>query len=83
MIFQGIFKKQESRKFNYKARYYDQEKANIRKQKILNGEEDTSVNFGDRFRQKVKENRNVHSNSIRKLVIMLVLLALLLYILLA
>ncbi|MDR1459520.1 MAG: hypothetical protein LBI60_04835 [Bacteroidales bacterium] len=82
MIFQGIFKKQEPRTFNYKSRYYDQEKANIRKQKILNGEKDTSVTFGDRFRQKIRTNRNTNKNSIRKLVIMLVLLALLLSILL-
>ncbi|MDR0603279.1 MAG: hypothetical protein LBG80_03135 [Bacteroidales bacterium] len=80
-MFQGLFRKQEPRKFNYKSRYYDQEKENIRKQKILNGEEDTDVNFGDRFHQKVKENRKSTANSLRKLVIMLAILALLLYIL--
>ncbi len=80
---QGIFKKQEPRKFNYKARYYDQEKANIRKQKILDGKEDTEVNFGDRFHQKVKETRKIKHNSMRRLVVMLALLAVLLYILLS
>jgi hypothetical protein len=82
-MLQGIFKKQEPRKFNYKSRYYDQEKENIRKQKILNGEEDTNVNFGDRFHQKVKENRKTTQNSIRKLVVMTGILILLLYILLS
>ncbi|MDR2408252.1 MAG: hypothetical protein LBE13_09110 [Bacteroidales bacterium] len=80
-MFQGLFRKQEPRKFNYKSRYHDQEKENIRKQKILNGEEDTDVNFGDRFHQKVKENRKSTQNSIRKLVVMLAILLLLLYIL--
>jgi hypothetical protein len=82
-MFQGLFRKQEPRKFNYKSRYHDQEKENIRKQKILNGEEDTDVNFGDRFRQKVKENRKSTQNPIRKLVVMLAILLLLLYILLS
>jgi t-SNARE complex subunit (syntaxin) len=82
-MFQGLFKKQEPRKFNYKSRYHDQEKENIRKEKILNGEEDTNVNFGDRFRQKVKGNRKASHNSVRKLVIMLAILIVLLYILLS
>jgi t-SNARE complex subunit (syntaxin) len=82
-MLQGIFKKQEPRKFNYKSRYYDSEKANIRKQKILDGEKDTEVNFGDRFRRKVKENRKTTHNSMRKLIIMLAILALLIYILLS
>jgi hypothetical protein len=81
-MLQGIFKKQEPRKFNYKARYYNQESANIRKQKILDGNEDTSVNFGDRFHKKISESRRIKQNSIRRLAIMAALLAVLLYILL-
>ena len=80
---QGLFKKQERRKFNYKARYYDQQSAEIRKQKILDGEENTDVNFGDRFRQKVEENRKVKNNSIRKIVVMLTLLIILIYLIIA
>jgi len=82
-MIQGIFKKQEPRKFNYKARYYDQEKADMRKQKILDGKEDTNVNFEDRFRKRVSESRKAKRNSMRKLVIMLAVLALLLYIVLS
>jgi hypothetical protein len=86
-MFQGIglfkpFKKQEPRKFNYKARYYDRESAEIRKQKILEGEENTTVNFSDRLHQKISESRKIKQNSIRKLAIMAGLLALLFYILL-
>jgi hypothetical protein len=81
-MFQGIFKKQEPRKFNYKARYYDKQSADIRRQKILDGEENTAVNFGDRFHQKIDESRKIKQNSIRKLAIMAGLLAMLLYILL-
>ena len=81
-MFQGISKKREPRKFNYKARYYDQEKANIRKQKILDGEEDTNVNFGDRFVQRVNERRRRKQNSIRRLIVLVGILAMLLYILL-
>lgn len=80
---QGLFKKHERRKFNYKARYYDQQNAEIRKQKILDGEDDTNVNFGDRFRQKVEENRKERNNSIRKLVIMVTLLIILVYLIIA
>ncbi|MDR1878141.1 MAG: hypothetical protein LBQ64_01080 [Bacteroidales bacterium] len=81
-MLQGIFKKQEPRKFNYKSRYYNQDEANIRKQKILNNEQDTHVNFGDRFRQKMEANRKIKQNSLRKLLVMLAILAVLLYILL-
>jgi hypothetical protein len=80
---QGLFKKREPRKFNYKARYYDQQNAEIRKQKILNGEENTDVNFEDRFRQKVEENRKIKNNSIRKLVVMVTLLIILIYLIVA
>jgi len=77
-MLKGLIKKQEPRKFNYKARYYDQQNADIRKQKILDGE-DTEVGFEDRFRQKVHENRKIRNNSVRKLVVMTTLLALLVY----
>jgi hypothetical protein len=80
-MFQNIFKKEEPRKFNYKSPYYNQKEAEIRKQKILDGEEDTQVHFGDRFREKVKENRKIKQNSIKKIGIMLALLIILLYIL--
>jgi len=79
-MFQAIVKKQEIRRFNYKARYYEQGKADIRKQKILNGEEDTHVNFGDRFHQKISESRKVKRNSMKNLAVMLAILALLLYV---
>ena len=81
-MFQGIFKTQRPRKFNYKARYYDQENADIRKQKILDGKEDTNVNFGDRFHRRVDESRKIRQNSIRKIAVLAGLLAMLLYILL-
>ena len=82
-MLQGIFKQKEPRRFNYRGRYYNQEKENIRRQKILDGDEDTIVNFSDRFRHKVNENRKTNANSYRKLVIMVALVALLLYILLS
>ena len=81
-MIQGLFKKQTPRKFNYKGQYYDQEQANIRKQKILDGEKDTTVNFGDRFHQKINESRKARQNSTRRLLVLLALLAILLYILL-
>ena len=77
-----IFKQKEPRKFNYKARYYDKEKADIRRQKILDGEKDTTVNFGDRFHQKISESRRIKQNSIRRLIVLAGILAMLLYILL-
>ena len=79
-MLKGLIKKQEPRKFNYKARYYDQQNADIRNRKILDGEENTEVDFEDRFRQKVYENRKIRNNSVRKLVILVTLLALLIYI---
>lgn len=82
-MLQGLFKKQERRTFNYKARYYDQQNADIRKQKILNGEEDTEVRFEDRFRQKVNENRKVKDNPIRKIVILTTILIILIYLIIA
>ena len=82
-MLQGMFKKPERRKFNYKARYYDQQNADIRRQKILDGEENTEVNFEDRFRQKVEENRKIKDNSIRKIVIMVTILILLVYLIIA
>ena len=81
-MIQGVFKQQRPRKFNYKSRYYDQENANIRKQKIIDGEKDTDVNFGDRFHQKINESRRIKQNSTRRLLVFVALLALLLYILL-
>ena len=84
-MFQGMFnfnKRREPRRFNYKGRYYDNESANIRKQKILDGEENTDVSFGDRFHQKISESRKIKQNSVRKLAVLVGLLALLLYILL-
>ena len=81
-MFSGFIKKQQPRKFNYKARYYDKQQADIRNRKILDGEENTEVRFGDRFRQKVEENRKIQKNSMRKLVIMTLLLALLIYLIL-
>ena len=81
-MFSGFIKKQQPRKFNYKARYYDKQRADIRNRKILDGEENTEVRFGDRFRQKVEENRKIQKNSMRKLVVMTLLLALLIYLIL-
>ena len=80
VLLKGLGKKQEPRKFNYKARYYDQQNADIRKQKILGGEENTEVGFEDRFRQKVQENRKIRKKSVRTLVIMVTLLISLIYI---
>jgi hypothetical protein len=82
-MLQGLFKKPERRKFNYKARYYDQQNADIRRQKILDGEENTEVNFEDRFRRKIEENRKIKNNSIRKMVFLLTLLILLIYLIIA
>ena len=81
-MFSGLIRKQQPRKFNYKARYYDKQQADIRNRKILDGEENTEVRFGDRFRQKVEENRKIQKNSMRKLVVMTLLLALLIYLIL-
>ena len=81
-MFIGIIKKREPRRFNYKSRYYDRESADIRKQKILDGEDDTSVNFSDRFHQKVVENRKIKGNYLKKLIIMMILLAFLVNLLL-
>ena len=78
-MLKGLTKKQEPRKFNYKARYYDQQNTDLRNRKILDGEENTEVGFEDRFRQKVHENRKIRNNSVRKLVVMATLLALLVY----
>jgi len=79
-MLQGIFKQNQSRKFNYKPRYYNKENEDIRRKKILEGEKDIEANFGDRFRRKVDENRKKRDNSIKKLVIMAAILALLIYI---
>ena len=79
-MLQGLFKQRKPRKFNYKSRYYDRENGDIRKEKILNGDKDTDVNFGDRFCKRVEENRKRHDNSMRKLAIMLAALALLLFV---
>ena len=76
----GLFKQREPRKFNYKARYYNKVNEDIRREKILDGEKDTEVNFGDRFRRKVDENRKKRENSLKKLVSLLAILALLLYV---
>ena len=81
-MFSGLIKKQQPRKFNYKARYYDKQQADIRNRKILDGEKNTEVRFEDRFRQKVEENRKIRKNSMRKLVVMTLLLALLIYLIL-
>ena len=81
-MFSGLIRKQQPRKFNYKARYYDKQQADIRNRKILDGEENTEVRFGDRFRQKMEENRKIQKNSMRKLVVMTLLLALLIYLIL-
>ena len=80
-MLQGVFKQKEPRKFNYKARYYNQIDSDIRRKKILEGEEDIEVNFGDRFRKKVAENRKKRENSVKKLAVFLAILAVLLYIL--
>jgi len=78
-MLQGLFKQREQRKFNYKARYYNRENEEIRREKILNGEKDTKVRFEDRFRRKVNENRKKRSNSTKKLLILMAILMLLLY----
>ena len=78
-MLQGLFKQREARKFNYKARYYNKENEDIRREKILDGERNTDVNFGDRFRKKVDESRKKTDNSMKKLVIMIAVLALLIY----
>ena len=78
-MLQGLFKQKEARKFNYKARYYNKENADIRREKILDGEKNTDVNFSDRFRKKVGESRRKPENSMRKLVILIAILALLIY----
>ena len=80
ILLKGLGKKQEPRRFNYKARYYDKQNADIRNQKILDGEENTEVGFEDRFRQKVQENRKIRKKSVRTLVIMVTLLISLIYI---
>jgi len=80
-MLQGVFKQKEPRKFNYKARYYNQIDNDIRRKKILDGEEDIEVNFGDRFRKKVAENRKKRDNSVKKLAVFLAILTILLYIL--
>lgn len=82
-MFQGISKRREPRKFNYKARYYDRESAEIRKQKIIDGEENTTVDFKDRFSRKVNESRRTKYNSYTKIFVMLAILILLLYIVLS
>ena len=79
-MLQGLYKQREPRKFNYKARYYNWETEEIRREKILNGERNTEVNFGDRFRKKVQENRKNRKNSLRKFVFLFVILVLLLYV---
>ena len=78
-MLQGLFKQRESRKFNYKARYYNRENEDIRREKILDGEKNIEVNFGDRFRRKVDGSRRKPDNSVKKIVIMLAILALLIY----
>lgn len=78
-MLQGLFKQREPRKFNYKARYYNKENEDIRREKILDGEKDTDVNFGDRFRRKVDENRRKRDNNLKKIAVLLAVLLLLLY----
>jgi len=78
-MLQGLFKQREPRKFNYKARYYNKENEDIRRKKILDGEKDSEVSFGDRFRRKVDESRKSSDNSKKKLAIMIAILLLLLY----
>ena len=78
-MLQGIFKQREPRRFNYKARYYNRENEDIRREKILDGEKNTEVNFGDRFRRKVDENRKTRDKSMKKIIVFLAILALLLY----
>jgi len=80
-MLQGIFKQREPRRFNYKARYYNRENEDIRREKILDGEREIEANFGDRFRRKVDENRKKRENSIKKLAVLVVILAGLLYLL--
>lgn len=79
-----IFKNEtpEKRGFNYTPRYYDKNTSDIRKQKIIDGDENTDVDFADKLHQKLENSRKAKQTSNRRLIIMMALLALLLYILL-
>ena len=77
-MLQGIVKQEEPYKFYYKARYYNRENGDIRREKTVNGG-DTEVNFSEPFCRKMKENRDNRNNSIKKMILMFAVLALLLY----
>ena len=77
LLFSG--NKREKRTFNYTPKYYDKKTDDLRKEKMLN-DEDSHVEFSDRFHQKINENRQTKNDSAKKLIIMVAIFDLLIYI---
>lgn len=71
-------KRHESRKFNYIPRYYDKKAEQLKREKILKGE-DNSSDFSERLHMKIKENRKLQRKSTTRILVWAALLALLLY----
>ncbi|MDR1792941.1 MAG: hypothetical protein LBR36_05820 [Bacteroidales bacterium] len=83
-LFQNGIKKHQKRQFNYKGRVRYSESGNndIRRQKIMDGEENPSVDFSSRFRHRVAQSRKAKQTPLLKIAVMVALLVLLLYFLL-
>jgi hypothetical protein len=74
-----MMKKREPRKFNYKGRYRNADEEHIRREKILHGDENTTVEFSDRMRHRLTQSRKAKHIPLLRIAIMAGFLAALLY----
>jgi len=75
-------KRHESRKFNYIPRYYDKKAEQLKREKIIKGE-DSNSDFSERLHMKIRENRKLQRKSNTRILVWIALLALLLYFMLS
>jgi hypothetical protein len=75
-------KRHESRKFNYIPRFYDKKAEQLKREKIIKGE-DSNSDFSERLHMKLQENRKLQRKSTTRILVWIALLALLLYFMLS